>query len=370
MITRVDDVDYYELLGVRRDAGRAEVRSAFRALAKVLHPDAGGTAGTFRLLKTAYETLSDPARRAEYDRGGNTPAVPDPRPPARARGAARPRPRTRHDPGFVPPRCTVPPASLPWWHLTRHQAVIGPSDGPGHAPGAATVLGALLLASPLLAVGSMSPVVLLGWLALVAAVALTALRLGRAYLRAARARAAALAEFGDRAEFGVPDTEPVAERLTAELIARYPGRLPGAKVFHGLSRPDSVFADVDHAILCGHRLVLVESKLWLPGHYELDDDGALWRNGHPFRGGQTSLAETVATFAEMLPGVEVRGALLVYPSSDAELTVDETPVGGVHPLLAEGFVRGMGGWLAEGCGVMDPHTLRVLRDRVSRAAAV
>ncbi|WP_369794670.1 J domain-containing protein, partial [Kutzneria sp. 744] len=36
------------------------MKSAYRALAKVMHPDAGGTAGTFRLLQVAYETLTTP----------------------------------------------------------------------------------------------------------------------------------------------------------------------------------------------------------------------------------------------------------------------------------------------------------------------
>lgn len=46
-----------------------------------------------------------------------------------------------------------------------------------------------------------------------------------------------------------------------------------------------MFADVDHAVLCGKRLVLIESKIWLPGHYETAEDGRLLRNGRPFRGG-------------------------------------------------------------------------------------
>ncbi|PWW57054.1 J domain-containing protein [Actinokineospora spheciospongiae] len=365
MITAVDDVDYYELLGVRRDASAAEVKSAFRALAKVMHPDAGGTAGTFRLLKSAYETLSDPVRRREYDRGP-APEVPAPRPAARRRARTAP-PRFRDDPAFVPDGCSVPPTALPWWHLTRHQPRI--SAGPGHAPAVAAVAGVLLLASPLLAVGSMSAVVLVCWLGLLVAAVVAAVRLGRAYARVERVREAAAAEFGDRTEFGVPDREPVAERLTAELLARYPGRLPGARLFHGLSRPGSVFADVEHAVLCGHRLVLVESKLWLPGHYELDADGSVWRNDHPFRGGHSTLAETVAAFAELLPGVEVRGALLLYPSRQGAVSVDGTAVAGVSLSVPDDFVRVVGGWLAGDCATVDHHVLRVLRDRVPAEAA-
>ncbi|WP_337960621.1 J domain-containing protein [Kutzneria chonburiensis] len=82
------EVDYYELLGVPRGASAAEVKSAYRALAKVMHPDAGGTAGTFRLLQLAYETLTDPTRRARYDLGDQ----PEPAPAAAPR-TRRPAPR-------------------------------------------------------------------------------------------------------------------------------------------------------------------------------------------------------------------------------------------------------------------------------------
>ncbi len=62
--------DLYAILGVPRDADESEIRSAHRALAKKYHPDAGtGSSGErFRTIQDAYDILSDPARRAEYDR--------------------------------------------------------------------------------------------------------------------------------------------------------------------------------------------------------------------------------------------------------------------------------------------------------------
>jgi curved DNA-binding protein CbpA len=58
----------YDMLGVSRHASSEEIRSAYRKLSKVYHPDLGGTAAFFRQLQEAYETLTDPFRRALYDR--------------------------------------------------------------------------------------------------------------------------------------------------------------------------------------------------------------------------------------------------------------------------------------------------------------
>ncbi|MEK6279277.1 MAG: J domain-containing protein [Acidobacteriota bacterium] len=63
--------DYYKILGVRRTASKSEVRSAYRRLARVRHPDVNGgsesAAREFALLSKAYRILIDPQERAYYD---------------------------------------------------------------------------------------------------------------------------------------------------------------------------------------------------------------------------------------------------------------------------------------------------------------
>lgn len=66
--------DYYERLGVARDADANEIKKAFRKLARELHPDVNShdpeAETKFKAAAEAYEVLSDPERRATYDRYG------------------------------------------------------------------------------------------------------------------------------------------------------------------------------------------------------------------------------------------------------------------------------------------------------------
>ena len=65
--------DYYEILGVSRDAGKEDIKRAYRRLARKYHPDVNKELGAeehFKEINRAYEILSEPETRNRYDRFG------------------------------------------------------------------------------------------------------------------------------------------------------------------------------------------------------------------------------------------------------------------------------------------------------------
>lgn len=62
-------MNHYETLGLDKSASPDDIKSAYRALSSKHHPDKGGDAETMARINRAYETLSDPEKRARYDAG-------------------------------------------------------------------------------------------------------------------------------------------------------------------------------------------------------------------------------------------------------------------------------------------------------------
>lgn len=67
--------DYYKILGVSRDASQAEIKKAYRQMARKYHPDVSKEANAeakFKDVGEAYEALKDPEKRAQYDQFGSS----------------------------------------------------------------------------------------------------------------------------------------------------------------------------------------------------------------------------------------------------------------------------------------------------------
>ena len=66
-------MNYYDTLGLQKGATPEEIKAAYRKLAKQHHPDSGGDVSKFQEVSNAYETLSDPNKKAQYDFQTNQP---------------------------------------------------------------------------------------------------------------------------------------------------------------------------------------------------------------------------------------------------------------------------------------------------------
>jgi restriction system protein len=131
---------YYEVLGVEADASQDDIKAAYRRLSRQVHPDQGGSGALFRKVTEAYETLSDPARRAAYDDSLRAPrGQPEPgEPPEEAPGWVR---VDDVAPGWPGPHDTAPPPA-------RSPDLGADGNSPGDQAGARSGIGRLFALHP------------------------------------------------------------------------------------------------------------------------------------------------------------------------------------------------------------------------------
>jgi hypothetical protein len=387
-------VTHYEVLDVPVTADASEIKKAYQKRVRTSHPDVGGSAGLFRLVQEAYDVLSDPLRRAAYDRylkedaqGGGQDT-----PPRREKRQESPRQEQREQPKQErrqePPRQSrsqpkaesafqameTPPPAPAWAGPAveyRPPLVMPPSDNRKVRLPAArwTVIWRRIF----LIVGSLATLPLVfafAWIlmrkdpfAVSAAlgvaitagfwlvVAMTPWWIARRKQKApvpvlagsilperhlttpvhgTPGRDLSVARFGDNAKIGIE-----GEQRTARLIAEsvLPG-IPSARLINGLRWPGTEHSDIDHAVIAGNRIALIDSKMWADGNY-------WWDNKRLFRNGKEMTALKLGAAVEAMryayPNCHIEGWVVVH-SPSGKLNRPSVERAGMTPQMGQAAV--------------------------------
>lgn len=378
-------VTHYEVLGVPTTADTAEIKKAYHRRLRTSHPDAGGSAGLFRLVQEAYEVLSDPARRAVYDRApkdrksGNAEGASSQRPQQERSGPQPDSSQQKPKPAFAD--MEQPPTPLPWTgSAVEYRPPLVPPSGDGQkirlpAPSWTRtwrtvffVFGSVCTFPPLFSTiwyfstSQSNPNWLVMGLTCLLATVLTAgfwfvvamlpkwwttrkrpappAVLASAYLseeiisrtvHGVPGRGLSVGRFGERAEIGAE-----GERRTARLVTKsvLPG-IPSARLINGLRWPGSEHADLDHAVIAGNRIALIDSKMWADGAYWWDNK-QLYRDGRELEA--LRLGAGVEAIRAVYQGYVVEGWVVLH-SPTGNLTRPSVERAGMFPPPGRAPVR-------------------------------
>jgi hypothetical protein len=369
-------VTHYEVLDVPATADAAEIKKAYQRRVRSSHPDVGGSAGLFRLVQEAFDTLSDPSKRAAYDRSlkddatGGSNSNPPPRQERREeppkQGSQRekpqearrepPRQQPKAEPSFqameTPPAAPVwsgpatefrPPLAVPPWDGKKVRLPV--SNGIRLWRKVLLIIGGVMCIFPVISTilaavmyggsGGFNTMVLTGVLGIVLTagfwglIAMTPWWIARRKqtppapvlagsilpeqyittpVHGIPGRDLSVARFGENAKIGIE-----GEQRTARLIAEsvLPG-LPSARLINGLRWPGTEHADIDHAVIAGDRIALIDSKMWSDGNY-------WWDNKRLFRSGKEltalKLGAAVSAMRAAHPYCQVEGWVVVHSPS-------------------------------------------------------
>lgn len=397
--------DYYKTLGITPAAELPEIRQAYRRRVRDAHPDAGGDAEEFHALQLAYENLTDPQLRLEYDaaHGNRRPARRTNRIPGRHSKSRKVKAwrikSTIADPAATATTGTTDVMSRPWFididpqHRVRYApavwlratvATIATGawlaasltlvttvlESPVHAALKALVVPYALLVSAAMVVISarslrprrptgiaivMATAALVAWIGdgtaiaiqlaahLVTAAAVPwCIRRLRAAIRLRTAVRSTLREFN---AFGPAGTRPSADRRTAAVLRTLLERLPAARLF---VRVPVGSHRAEYTVVCGRRVALITPPI-------------------PRTAGDTGadlLPGAVHDVAQLLGGAHVRG-FVVWPNLPVDRISGADAV--IRHLSAPDAAGEIGRWLAGDPYTLHLPTLRRLRDRLAGA---
>ena len=307
------DPTLYEVLGLSRAASAAEIKTAYRRAARSAHPDQGGTSEHFHRVTEAYRVLSDPERKAVYDRqlGQGT----DTGGPG-GRGARTGSPASRTAGPRSAPERTAADLDRP--------PVFVPDFSPKNPP-------------------------------------LIPLALAGQQVHGIPRRPGFFARIGSNAG-GRFDAETRTIRLLErELLDEY----PAARLVNGLHIPDGGprggNLDVGHVLLGGYRMAVLGSLMASPGNYRWDGQHLL------HRGREVStlrLADAVRTLQTRFPECNATGWLVLHspngnpfePIVDYPPRLSRSAPATLHVANPGGLLRELRRFFAEG---PQPNTVQL-----------
>jgi hypothetical protein len=408
----VNEPDHYRVLGVSPQAPKADIQAAYRRRLRETHPDRGGDEDEFHLVQGAWETLSHPGLRREYDllrfgrraarRYGKAAAKPSHR---KVRGwnvAPAPQPASQ---GFPTEGALV---AVPWHarlRLTRpvHRpsswaaaafttavAAVWAFCGLGYLGQAFAADGWLFLALAIPVTIAIAIIVLVqtsralrrrpdtapnpptgrlviaflfataviwlaglstpwGWALGLYVLTGTALAWTVKRLRYTLAlRRSVGGALRQFNAFGPVGTRPKADRSTGKLLREVLTNLPAARLFVAL--PVDMETRVPHAIVCGDRIALLCAPV---GRDSADVDSV-------------NLAEAVKALDAAMPDANVQGWVL-WPTLPETARAGETAA--VHDVAVGQAATDIGLWLAAAGMVYDLPVLQSLRMRLATVPA-
>ncbi|GAA4895053.1 hypothetical protein GCM10023223_05660 [Stackebrandtia albiflava] len=384
-------------MGVTPSADTTEIRQAYRRGVRDAHPDAGGDPDRFHAIQTAYEVLSHPHRRAEYDTArGTHRGWRVGKPPGRhAKGrrvkawrvqtpatdgdntaevVARPwfvdinpHRRLRHSPSAWLRGALAAAATTAWLAISTLLAftVLGGDLYPAVKALVFPYLIVTTVAVAASAARTLKPRKPVARIAILAAAAGVTWLFGptaiavqmsahlvtvatvpwcvRRLRMAARLQAAVRSALRDYNAFGPAGARPSADRRTATVLRSLLERLPAARLFVRVPVGDH---RAEYTVVCGRRVAVITP----PVARTLDDTGA------------EHLPDAVADVDRLLPGAEVRG-YVVWPHLPVERISGAHAV--IRHLSASDAAAEIGRWLADDAYTLHLPTLRRLRDRLA-----
>jgi hypothetical protein len=157
--------------------------------------------------------------------------------------------------------------------------------------------------------------------------------------------------------------EQASARLLETILA-----IPGCKLLHGLAWPGHPNADVDHALVCGRTVALIDSKLWKPGIYAVSPRGAVACDGHPVGDKHVHVGAAVRAWRRVLPaGTRVQAFVVAHAGGGGRIGFTSREGAGVRLCTAADAAEAIGDYLAPEAARVERRVLyRLLTENSTR----